>query len=153
MSSRSTLLACSVAAVAAGLCATATPAAADPGDWIPVNRTDYLVSDPSYRGTVFFKTPDGRHCAIYWNTGYAGCDAVALDAPPGSNQLRVARWAPAEFVYSAERTFTHPEAKVLPEGHKITNDQTTCGVGFQGTVDCDVVDHGFVLSAVYSVLH
>ncbi|GAB2635481.1 hypothetical protein [Nocardia goodfellowii] len=155
MSSRSAFIACSVAALATGLCATAAPAAAD-GDldnYVPVNPADYLVADPAYKGTVFFTTPDGRHCAIYWNNGYTGCDAVSLDAPAGTNQLRVARWEAANFLNSPEQTFTHPEAKVLPEGHKITHDQTTCGIGYQGTVNCEVVDHGFVLSAVYSVLH
>ncbi|MFC9896287.1 hypothetical protein ACFVMC_21575 [Nocardia sp. NPDC127579] len=154
MSSRSTLLACSFAAAAAGVCITAAPAAADGiDDYTPVNSADYLLSDPDRPGTAFFKTPDNRYCAIYWNTGYVGCDAVSMDAPPGTNQLRAATWEAAGFRFSDQPNFTHPDARVLPEGHRLTWDSATCGVGYQGTVTCAAGPHGFTLSAVYSVLH
>lgn len=107
---------------------------------------------PEHAGTVFFTTPDGRHCAIYWNNGPSGCDAVPIDAPEGTNQVRVGIVEAAHIVAAEEPTFTHPDAQVLPEGHRITLENTTCGVGYQGTVSCEVGEHGFVLAATYSVL-
>ncbi|MFE3542478.1 hypothetical protein ACFXK0_05845 [Nocardia sp. NPDC059177] len=151
MSYRSMLAA---VALTAGLFAAAAPAGAQSGldDYTPLDPVGFQVPGPEYAGTVFFTTPDGRHCAIYWNNGPAGCDAVPIDAPAGTNQLRVGIVEPAHFVTSERPTFTHPDALVLPEGHKITLENTTCGVGYQGTVSCEVGEHGFVLSATYSVL-
>ncbi|MEV6361856.1 hypothetical protein [Nocardia asteroides] len=132
----------------------AGPATAQSGmaDYTPVDPAEYQVDGPEYAGSVFFTTPDGRHCAIYWNNGPAGCDAVSMDAPAGTDQLRVGIVEAARFVDADRPTFTHPDAKVLPEGHRITRENTTCGVGYQGTVSCEAGEHGFTLSAVYSIL-
>lgn len=35
---------------------------------------------------LYFKTPDGRSCGLAPNSGPIGCDAVAGDAAPGTNQ-------------------------------------------------------------------
>ncbi|WP_040793698.1 hypothetical protein [Nocardia paucivorans] len=144
-----------VPVVLGALLSTAPVAHAQPDDldgYTPVETADYQVPGPQYGGTVFFTTPDGRHCAIYWNNGPAGCDAVSIDAPEGTNQIRTAIDEPAHFLTSETPTFTHPEAKLLPEGHRLSLENTTCGVGFQGTVSCAVADHGFTLAATYSVL-
>ncbi|WP_063054600.1 hypothetical protein [Nocardia salmonicida] len=150
---RSALTIISGAALAVGFL-TGGQAAAQSGlgDYTPVDPVEYQVSDPEYAGSVFFTTPDGRHCAIYWNNGPAGCDAVPIDAPAGTDQLRVGILEAAHFVDADSPIFTHPAAKVLPEGHRITRENTTCGVGYQGTVSCEVGEHGFTLSATYSVL-
>ncbi|GAA5066868.1 hypothetical protein [Nocardia callitridis] len=142
--------------VAGALLAAAGPAQAidDPFvDWTPVDPAEYQVPEPENAGSVFFQTPYGQFCAIRFNNGPVGCDAVAADAPEGTNQVRATITDPAQFVTTSRPNFTHPEAKLLPEGHKITLENTICGVGFQGTVDCQVGEHGFVLSAQYSVLH
>ncbi|MFF2087913.1 hypothetical protein ACFVVM_29385 [Nocardia sp. NPDC058176] len=154
MSYRSALAVMSGAALVAGILA-AGPAAAQSelDDYTPVDPNEYLVPGPEYAGSVFFTTPDGRNCAIYWNNGPAGCDAVPIDAPEGTNQLRVGILEAAHFVQSEEPTFTHPDALVLPEGHRITRENTTCGVGYQGTVTCEVGEHGFTLAATYAVLY
>ncbi|MGY0503130.1 hypothetical protein ACWZHB_31990 [Nocardia sp. FBN12] len=150
---RSTLTVASGAALTAGFLAGGTAAAQSGiGDYTPVDPFDYHLPDYENPGSVFFTTPDGRHCAIYWNNGPAGCDAVSLDAPAGTDQLRVAILEAAHFVDADRPGFTHPAAKVLPEGHRVTSGNTTCGVGYQGTVSCEVGAHGFTLSAVYSVL-
>lgn len=143
--------------LAAALALTASPATAQPGDldeWTPVDYTEYLATDAEHSGGLYFRPPDGRNCAFHWNSGPVGCDAVSLDAPAGTNQIRASIIEPAHFVTADHPTFTHPNgAKTLPEGHKVTFANTTCGVGYQGTVDCETGDHGFILSAVYSILH
>lgn len=154
---RSKLLASLLLPLAAGLAVgTAGPAAAQSGldDYQPVDFTRYQV--PDYPGNVYFTTPDGRSCAILYNSGPAGCDAVSMDAPAGTNQLRTSVIEPAHFLAAEEQTFTHPAAQPLPEGHRISLQGTTCGVGYQGTVTCEIgADnvHGFTLAATYSVLH
>lgn len=157
MIDRSTFFALAAATplVLGGLTATATPAAAAPGDLDPLTPVD----NTQYRGgakdaSVFFQTPDGRNCAIFWNNGPVGCDAAPTDAPPETNQLRTSVTEAAHFRNSPEPTFTLPEgATVLPEGHKITLANATCGMGYQGAVTCEVGDHGFTLAATYSELH
>ncbi|WP_336087086.1 hypothetical protein [Nocardia sp. SSK8] len=151
MSYRSMLAALSGLALALIAAGPAT-AQSELDDYTPLDPVDFQVPGPEHAGSVFFTTPDGRHCAIYWNNGPAGCDAVPIDAPEGSNQLRVGIVEPAHFVTAEEPGFTHPDARVLPEGHRITLENTTCGVGYQGTVSCEVGEHGFVLAATYSVL-
>ncbi len=147
---RSALVA-SGAALAVGFLAGGTATAQSGiGDYTPVDPFEYQVAE--YPGSVFFTTPDGRHCAIYWNNGPAGCDAVPIDAPAGTDQLRVGILEAAHFVDADRPGFTHPAAKVLPEGHRITLENTTCGIGYQGTVSCEAGEHGFTLSATYSVL-
>ncbi|WP_328393986.1 hypothetical protein [Nocardia sp. NBC_00416] len=132
----------------------AGPATADDLDeWTPVDNAEYLVRTPDHDATVFFRTPDGRNCAIYLD-GLSGCDAVPIDAPAGTNQVRVSGTEPAHYVASETPTFTYSgEAKVLPEGHKVALEYTTCGVGFQGTVTCEILEHGFTIAATYGVLH
>ncbi|WP_280305770.1 hypothetical protein [Nocardia neocaledoniensis] len=151
MGNRSMLAALSGVAVTLAAAGTAH-AQSGLWDYTPVDRADYVVSEP-YGGNVFFRTPDGRHCAIYWNNGPTGCDAVPIDAPEWADQLRVGTLEAAHFVDSERPTFTHPEAKVLPEGHRVTSGNATCGVGYQGTVTCEVGEHGFTLAATYSVLY
>lgn len=154
MFDRSQLFALAIAPLAvAAVVATAGPAAADGlGDLTPIEDSGYLVDDAHYKGTVFFRTPDGRNCGFYSN-GPAGCDAVPMDAPPGTNQVRSSTTETAHYL-TAEATFTYPGgAKVLPEGHRVTLGGTTCGIGYQGTVTCETGPHGFTIAATYGVLH
>ncbi|GAB2708703.1 hypothetical protein GCM10027089_35040 [Nocardia thraciensis] len=147
-----------LAAVSA-LFMTGAPAAAqsdDLGRYTPVDPAEYQIPGSPGRGEVWFRTPDGRFCSIALNSGGAGCDAVPIDAPSGANATRVSgTGSAAEYVTSDQPRHTQPEAKVLPEGHKIEWDVTTCGVGFQGTVTCEVRggQHGFTIAATYGVLH
>ncbi|WP_256668029.1 hypothetical protein [Nocardia cyriacigeorgica] len=152
---RTALLGLAPIALAAGVLVAGPATAQGTGldDYTPIDASRYLVSDPALKGSAFFTTPDGRHCAIYWNNGPAGCDAVPIDAPAGSDQIRTGQFESAHFVNADEPTFTHPEAAVLPEGHKITLGGTSCGVGYQGTVSCAAGPHGFTLAATYSALH
>ncbi|MEV6334730.1 hypothetical protein AB0M12_08425 [Nocardia vinacea] len=148
----STLVPLAIAAVATA----AGPAAADPNgldQLTPVDETGYLVDDPHYRGAVFFQSPDGRNCGFFLN-GPAGCDAVPIDAPPGTNQVRSSTVEAAHFVTADQTTFTYPGgAQVLPEGQKVAVGGTTCGIGYQGTVTCETGAHGFTIAATYGVLH
>ncbi|MEU1983120.1 hypothetical protein [Nocardia sp. NPDC019395] len=142
-------------AVAAAVISGGGTAAAQSDDlnsYTPVDPASYHDPDPRYGESVFFTAPDGRHCGILWMGGPAGCDAVPIDAPPRTTQLRTAIEEPAHFVAAEAPTFTLPGAQVLPEGHRITVENTTCGVGFQGTVSCAAGAHGFTLATTYSVL-
>ncbi|MEV5832085.1 hypothetical protein [Nocardia sp. NPDC052112] len=140
----------------AAVVATAGPAAAAPNgldQLTPVDEAGYLVDDPQYKGAVFFRSPDGRSCGFFLN-GPAGCDAVPIDAPPDTNQVRSSTVAPARYLTADQPTFTYAGgAQVLPEGHKISVGGTTCGIGYQGTVTCETGSHGFTIAATYGVLH
>ncbi|MEV3963369.1 hypothetical protein AB0M34_21140 [Nocardia sp. NPDC050193] len=156
MSDRARLFAISTIALltTASLAATAGPADAEGLDNLTeIDNSDYLVRSPDHAVTVFFRTPDGRSCAIHLDK-LSGCDAVPADAPAGTNQVRVSGSEPARYITSDSPTFTYSgEAKVLPEGRKISLGYATCGVGFQGTVTCEILEHGFTIAANYGVLH
>jgi hypothetical protein len=132
---------------AAPMAVAEPPEGADSIDGYPIAQGNYTTPDDFYY--VYFKTPDGRSCGIGPNGGPVGCDAVPLDAPPGTNQTVVNSWAPAEYRYSETPSFTR-DVDVLPEGHRLENWGASCGVGFQGTVTCKTYNqHGFLTSAVY----
>ncbi|MFD4366894.1 hypothetical protein [Rhodococcus sp. NPDC058521] len=121
--------------------------------YTPVDWTEYLVDDMNYYGSVFFQIPDGRMCGMYTNSGHVGCDAVPIDAPEGTNQVRAAVFEPGNYRYAEAPGFTVPGGqKVLPEGHKITLQNNTCGVGYQGAVACESSEHGFVIASTYGVI-
>ncbi|MGW0002596.1 hypothetical protein [Nocardia grenadensis] len=156
MPNRARLFAISTIALltTATVASTAGPADAEVLDELTaVDNSEYLVRSADHDATVFFRTPDGRHCAIYLD-GLSGCDAVPADAPAGTNQVRVSGDEMARYVTSDSPTFTYPGgAKVLPEGRKTSLGYTTCGVGFQGTVTCEILEHGFTIAGNYGVLH
>lgn len=147
-------LAVAICAVGAALSGAAT-AAAEPPD------TDYLDEYPIAVGHygsptdfygVFFTTPDGRSCGISPNGGPVGCDAVPIDAPAGTNQTVATSWAAAEYRHS-DQSFARDGVDVLPEGYRLENWGTVCGMGHQGAVTCRTANnHGFVLAATYGVL-
>ncbi|MFJ1456525.1 hypothetical protein [Nocardia sp. N2S4-5] len=140
-------------AAVAGLATGRAVAESDLDRLTPVDIGEYRTDSTEFGG-VFFRTPDGRACAIHGDNGPAGCDAVPMDAPEGTNQVRVTSTEVARYVVSAAPIFTSPGgAKVLPEGHRLTLENTTCGVGFQGTVSCEAGAHGFTIAATYGVLH
>lgn len=138
-----------------GAMITGTGAASASGidDYTPVdNPADYGGGLDHY-GWAFFQTPDGRMCGIAPNGGQSGCDAVPYNAAPDLNQTVVSSWAAASMIHSDEPTFTLPGGqRVLPEGFKLENWGTECGVGYQGTVTCQINQHSFVLSTTYVVL-
>lgn len=139
-----------LALTAAAPAAAEPPAGADDIDSFPIAEGHY-TSPTDFYG-IFFKTPDGRSCGIGPNGGPVGCDAVPIDAPPGTNQTVVNSGVPATYRHSDTQSFTR-DVDVLPEGHRLENWGATCGVGHQGTVTCKTYGrHGFVLSSVYSVL-
>lgn len=137
--------------------ATATAAHADPPpgadavDTYPLATGRY--SSPNDFYWVFFKTPDGRSCGIGPNGGPIGCDAVPRDAPAGANQTVIeVGGVPAGYRHADTATFTR-DVDVLPEGYRLENWGSTCGVGHQGTVTCKGYgSHGFTISSVYGVL-
>ena len=145
-----------VAAVAfVGLCGAQQAAAEPPHDRNDIRDYPKAEGNDSTNtdyGHKFFKTPDGRHCGIGPNGGPVGCDAVPTDAPPGTNQVVVNSWGPAEYRHSDTPSFTR-DVDVLPEGYRLENWGATCAVEHQGTVHCETYDnHGFVVAATYGVL-
>lgn len=127
------------------------PPGADVIDSYPIAEGNFTSPTDFYH--VFFQTPDGRHCGIGPNGGPIGCDAVPLNAPPGTNQTVVQYGGtPAVYRFSENPSFTR-DVDVLPEGHRLTNWGASCGVGYQGTVTClGYGGHGFILAAGYGVL-
>ena len=109
-------------------------------------------SSPPYYGWVFFTTPDGRSCGIEPNGGGVGCDAVPLDAPPGTNQTFADAADPAHYRVSDAFIFTR-DAPVLPAGQRVQTMGGSCAVDFQGAVHCATQgNHGFILSTTTGVL-
>lgn len=131
--------------------ADAPPDPDEIADW-PIAEGDFRPGPPpNYQ--VFFKTPDGVHCAIGPNGGPIGCDAVPLDAPAGTNQTFLLSTGPAEYRYSPTADFTRDDVDVLPAGYRLQNQGASCGVGHQGTVTCTTYGHhGFTISGGYGVL-
>ena len=90
--------------------------------------------------------------------GTVGCDVVPtpiqfgdeppIEVPPGSNQTVVSTTEPASFRFSATPTFTR-DVDALPPGHRLVNGATACAVGWQGTVNCDAGEHGFIYGGMY----
>lgn len=135
---------------AAPVVAAEPPPGADDIDDYPVAQGSYTTPTDFY--FVYFKTPDGRSCGIGPNGGPVGCDAVPKDAPTETNQTIVNSWGPAEYSHSDTASFTR-DVDVLPEGYRLENWGSSCGVGHQGTVHCKTYnEHGFVISGVYGVL-
>ena len=118
---------------------------------------------PDDPGWVFFKTnnPKGKACGIGPNGSVAGCDivpkrnvgsdGVAAVVPSGANQTVVEASAPARYTYSDRATFTR-DVDILVEGHRLDNGDATCGVGYQGTVECVTGEHSFVVSSDFGHL-
>jgi hypothetical protein len=127
----------------------------------PPGRDRYTTPDDP--GWVFFKTDNGTRtaCGIGPNGSIAGCgivpkrivgsDGAATAAPSGANQTIVDASTPARYTYSATTTFTR-DVDVLIEGHRIDNGDATCGVGYQGTVECVIGEHSFVISSDFGHL-
>ena len=127
----------------------------------PPGRGRYTTPDDP--GWVFFKTdnPRVKACGIGPNGSVAGCDFVpkknvgsdgaATAAPSGVNQTVVDASAPARYTYSATPTFTR-DVDVLVEGHRLDNGDATCGVGYQGTVQCVTGEHSFAVSSDFGTL-
>jgi hypothetical protein len=80
-----------------------------------------------------------------------GSDGAATAAPSGANQTAVDASAPARYTYSATPTFTR-DVDVLVEGHRLDNGDATCGVGYQGTVQCVTGEHSFAISSDFGTL-
>ena len=147
------------AAVAAGMAglvlapapaAGAQPAPDDDIRTYPIAQGNYTTPTDFY--FVFFKTADGRSCGIGPNGGPVGCDAVPVDAPPGTNQTVVNSWAAAGYLHSDNTTFTR-DVDVLPAGHRLENWGATCAVDDQGAVHCETYNnHGFMLSSAHGEL-
>jgi hypothetical protein len=127
----------------------------------PPGRGRY--STPEDPGWIFFRTdnPKAKACGIGPNGSVAGCDIVpkrnlgsdgaATAAPSDADQTVVDASAPAHYTYSATPTFTRDVA-VLIEGHRLDNGDATCGVGYQGTVECVIGEHSFVISSEFGHL-
>ena len=142
-------LAIPVASAAAAHADDTTPPADDLNSF-PLASGNY-ASSSSY-GWIFFTTPDGRSCGIAPNGGPIGCDAVPLDALPGTNQTFADAANPAQYRYSDTHMFTR-DAPVLPAGQRVQTVGGTCAVDYQGAVHCKTEgNHGFILSTGTGVL-
>jgi hypothetical protein len=146
-----------IAAAIAGLAlAAAPPADADPAP-VPEDIRNYPIAVGNYTSPtdfyyVFFRTPDGRSCGIGPNGGPVGCDAVAADAPPGTNQTVVNSWAPAQYRHSDIASFVR-DVDVLPAGQRLENWGASCAVVRDGAVHCETYNnHGFLLADSYGEL-
>jgi hypothetical protein len=112
---------------------------------------------PADPGWVFFKTDSvkgapSHFCGIGPNGTMAGCDLVpGKDVPAGMNQTVVDTSGPAHYAHSDTPTFTR-DVDVLPQGHRLDNGQASCGRGYQGTIQCVIGAHSFVVSSDYGVL-
>jgi hypothetical protein len=127
----------------------------------PPGRGRYTTPDDP--GWIFFRTdnPKEKACGIGPNGSVAGCDIVpkrnlgsdgaATLTPSDANQTVVDASAPARYTYSATPTFTR-DVDVLIEGHRLDNGDATCGVGYQGTVECVIGEHSFVISSEFGHL-
>lgn len=121
----------------------------------PPGRGRYTT--PQDPGWVFFKTESvkgipSEHCGISPDGAVAGCDLVpTTEAPAGVNQTVVDGSGPARYATSPTPTFTR-DVDVLLAGHRIDHGAASCAVGYQGTVNCRIGEHGFVLSSQYGVL-
>lgn len=127
----------------------------------PPGRGRYTTPDDP--GWIFFKAdnPKGKACGIGPNGSVAGCDVVpkmnvgpdgaATAASSDANQTVVDASAPARYTYSDIPTFTR-DVDVLIEGHRLDNGDATCGVGYQGTVECMIGEHSFRISSDFGHL-
>jgi len=112
---------------------------------------------PEDPGWVFFKTESikggpSHFCGMGPNGTVAGCDLVpGKDVPVGMNQTVVEAGSPAHYVHSDKPTFTR-DVDALLEGHRLDNGQASCGRGYQGTIQCVIGAHSFVVSSDYGVL-
>ncbi|SPM31826.1 hypothetical protein MTAB308_5351, partial [Mycobacterium terramassiliense] len=137
-----------------GAVIAAVPAAAAPPpddiDSYPLAHGNYTA--PDNYGWLYFKTPGGWGCGIGPNGGPVGCDAVARDAPPGTNQTYAIIYAPAEYRHSDTASFTH-NVDVLLAGQRLQSLGGACAVDNQGAVHCQTGGgHGFILSPDHGVL-
>lgn len=129
-----TTTALAVVTLAAGALISTTSLAQARGidDYIPANPANYAPTGTDHYGWLFFRTPDGRNCGIAPNGGETGCDAVPYNAPVGKNQTTVSSWQKGRLVASKTKTYTRPHGqRTLPEGHKLTNQGTVCGMSYQ----------------------
>ncbi|MBP1822688.1 hypothetical protein [Mycobacterium sp. OAE908] len=112
---------------------------------------------PDDPGWIFFKTESikggpSHFCGMGPGGTVAGCDLVpGKDVPAGMNQTVVETGAPARYVHSDTPTFTR-DVDALLEGHRLDNGQASCGRGYQGTIQCVIGAHSFVVSSDYGVL-
>jgi hypothetical protein len=141
--------------------ATGRPIPADSNDRVHSGIESYSpargrYTTPDDPGWVFFKTPSiegapSHFCGISPNGAMAGCDLVpGKDVPEGMNQTVVEAGAPAHYVRSDTPTFTR-DVDVLLEGHRLVNGPASCGRGYQGTIQCVIGAHTFVVSSEYGV--
>ncbi len=136
-----------------GAVISAVPAAAAPPpddiDSYPLAHGNYTT--PDNYGWLYFKTPSGWGCGIGPNGGPVGCDAVARDAPPGTNQTYAVIWGRGEYRHSDTASFTR-NVDVLPPGQRLQSLGGACALDYQGALHCQTGGgHGFILSADHGV--
>ena len=68
------------------------------------------------------------------------------------NHTVVTRGEPAGYRYSDIPTFTR-DVDTLSEGHRLENENTSCAVGHQDTVACEMNgERALVVAALYAIL-
>jgi hypothetical protein len=113
-------------------------------------------STPDDPGWTYFKTDEVKgaipeHCGIAPGGAVAGCDAVPDDAPSGMNQTVVDDSGPARYIRSDTTTFTR-DVDALTQGHRLQSGPAVCWRGYQGTVRCEIGEHGFTTNFVNATL-
>ncbi len=92
------------------------------------------------------------HCGIAHDGTMAGCDLVPSNsAPAGTNQTVLDGSGPAHYIHSDTTTFTR-DVDVLTEGHRLENGPAVCWMGYQGSVHCEIGEHGFTVNRQYGTL-
>lgn len=121
----------------------------------PLARGRYTT--PADPGWLYFRTDDLKgaipaHCGIAPGGALAGCDLVpSEDAPAGTNQTVVDGSDPARYTHSDAKTFTR-DIDVLIPGHRLENGPAVCWLGYQGSIHCEIGEHGFTTNTQHATL-
>ncbi|GFG54954.1 hypothetical protein CQY20_19665 [Mycolicibacterium agri] len=121
----------------------------------PLGTGNY--TSPGDPGWIFFRSDAYKsgaapmHCGIAPSGTTAGCDVVPSElAPPDTNQTVVDENG-ARYIRSDTTTFTR-NVDALVEGHRLQNGPAVCWMGYQGSVHCEIGEHGFTLDHRYATL-
>ena len=159
--------------VSAAALLAAAPALADPPGPQPWPVADGHYTSTGDPGWIYFLSPQGYGgardgvavaqfgCGI-GPGGTVGCDVVpdpvqigdapATVVPTGANQTIASAQEAGRYVHSDRLTFTR-DVDVLPAGHELVNGGASCQVGYQGSVTCQVGDHGFTNYNISGTTH
>jgi len=114
-------------------------------------------TSPGDPGWIFFRSDDYKsgaasmHCGIAARGTAAGCDVVPSELAPRDTNQTVVDGNGARYIHSDTTTFTR-DVDVLVEGHRLQNGPAVCWMGYQGSVHCEIGEHGFTVDHRYGTL-